>query len=184
MKFWLEQSFRIFIIWALVGSTAAAQAQEASSVSFFADHSFKVIEGRCADVAVSGSATKSGSTFTAQNLTIQCSIPRMTTGNRNRDSNMWEMLGYPQVQQITVLVPSASAKAGKAPVSFVVRMHGKEKSMTSDMNFEEQSGSVVVSGDFTVSLAEYDVTPPKLLMLKVGDAVLIRFRIAVPVQGK
>ncbi|HMY46822.1 MAG TPA: YceI family protein, partial [Leptospiraceae bacterium] len=107
-----------------------------------------------------------------------------TTGNRNRDSNMWEMLGFPQVQQITVLVPSASAKAGKAPVSFIVRMHGKEKSMTSDMNFEEQSGSVVVSGDFTVSLAEYDVTPPKLLMLKVGDAVLVRFRIAVPVQGK
>ena len=63
-------------------------------------------------------------------------------------------------------------------------MHGKEKSVSSEMNFEEQSGHVIVSGDFTVSLAEYDVTPPKLLMLKVGDAVLVRFRIAVPVQGK
>ncbi len=166
----------------LGASASPIFAQQSDDIAFFAEHTFKTVEGHCGEIQRDGAVSKTPEGFAAEGITIRCVIPKMSTGNRNRDSNMWEILGYPGKQSVDVFVPSAKAPLGKSSQSFILRVNGHEKQITSEISAAEQGGSVLLSGEFSVSLSELDVRPPKLLMLKIGDTVLVRFRVSIPVK--
>ncbi|MCB0717944.1 MAG: YceI family protein [Bacteroidetes bacterium] len=99
----------------------------------------------------------------------------LRTGNGKRDKDMRKTLNtedYPFAEFFGKLIspfdPSIS-QAQPASVEGVFKIHGHEKRMRIDGELRMADGTLTVSAKWDVSLDDFDINPPRLLIMKVED---------------
>ena len=176
----------LFIISALFFTSIHAETPILEKeAEFTAALKIKKVEGKIKNFTVSPFTVKKGKNSELSITPFSISIPvkELKTGDPNRDSNMYEALGYPAEKEISLNVQRIQpAENGTYRVFFRMKIKGKEKELESIATIKEESGKINVSGKFSVFLHDFNIEPPTLLFMTVQDEVFCRYRFAV--QGE
>ncbi|MFN3603541.1 MAG: YceI family protein [Leptonema sp. (in: bacteria)] len=151
-----------------------------NEIQFIVTYPLKTIIGRCSEFEFIGfKIEKEENRYKAQNFQVVCKILSMKTGDPNRDSNMYDALGYPYFSKITANVTSTICAYQNCKIDFELDLHGKKKLYRIEGNFNSNK-ELQISGEFLVNLLEYDIEPPKLLFLKIDSIVKVKFNFSFP----
>lgn len=149
-----------------------------SDVRFTADHSTKFIHGRCLDVRVEDFAGDwtDGKAALAKPFSVVILVASMSTENRNRDSTMMEMFGYPKHKEIRARFREAVMDGTTVVLTGDLEIAGKTRPLVVKGTVTDDGKSIVLAGTFAVKLSDYGLEPPRLLFLSVKDTVQVAFR--------
>lgn len=149
-----------------------------SDVRFTADHSTKFIQGRCLDVRVEdfGGDWTDGKPTLRKPFTVVIAVASITTDNRNRDSSMMEMFGYPRYKEIRARFREAALDGANIVLTGDLEVAGKSRPFVVKGTATDDGKSVTLSGNFSVKLSDFGLEAPRLLFLSVKDVVQVSFR--------
>ena len=124
--------------------------------------------------AVSGSVTTdAGGAIIGADLTAP--VVSFDSGNRNRDSHMAEVVefyAYPNVTfHLTRLVPhqATTTNATNAMAEGTLTFHGVPRPVQVPVRVDRTGSGLHVTGQFELTLTEFDLERPSLMMVKVRD---------------
>lgn len=155
----------------------AGMKAEKSEIRFIARHKFKEIKGQCEEVKLNNlnvSFDNKASVKTPFEIIVP--VVSITTGNSSRDSNMLDVIGYPQFREIRVIVATFRMEAdGRYFISGTLFVNGQNKPFESRAAGEYKNGKLQLGGDFEISLDNYKIERPALLFIAVEDRVTIEY---------
>ena len=107
---------------------------------------------------------------------VQAPVQSFTSGNRSRDSHMAESTEsyiYPNVtftaRSVTVLPANQQTAQKNATVQGTLTFHDVSRPVTVPVRVDFADGRVHLTGDFEVTLTEFEIDRPSLLGLKTRD---------------
>lgn len=167
-------------LWIAAPTRAAFPEEPATKeIQFSISHPLKTVSGTCQSVLIQGFAPQNqGQEFVAAPFQVVIPIDGMTTGNRNRDSNMAEMLGYPGAKEITAKIPAVHARLGKNRLSGTVTINKIEKPFDGEFELTQNGDSFVIQGSTILHLSDFGIAPPRLLLLSIGNDVAIAYNVS------
>ena len=125
---------------------------------------------------VSGSVTVANGVVTGGR--VSAPVQSFDSGNRNRDSHMAEATEsylYPDVvfeaQAVTVLPAAQQTAERNATVAGTLTFHGTARPVTVPVRIDVDGDQAHIKGQFEVTLTEFDIDPPSLMMIKTRDWV-------------
>lgn len=173
----------LFIIFTLVSASVYSDTTVLEKeAEFTASLSVKKVEGRVKNFTVSPFSVRKGknSELSITPFSVVIPVKELKTGDSNRDSNMYEALGYPAEKEMIINVHRIQpSETGVYRVYFRMKINGKEKELESSASVKEDSGRIIVSGKFSVLLHDFSIDPPTLLFMSVHDEVFCRYRFTV-----
>lgn len=118
--------------------------------------------------------------------TVNLSVPveSFDSGNRRRDADMLDAVDvdeYPNVQFVSTQVTPAGEGVWK--VRGDLTFHGKTRSIEVPVQVSTNGGTFEGTGQFEISLADYSVRRPKLLLVPIGDVIHLEFAIHAPLRS-
>ncbi len=121
----------------------------------------------------------------------------MDTDNEGRDRQMREMLQadkYPRIRGVFGAIDPEGLRqtlrktpGGKVPLDFTLRIRDIQRPVHAVAgNFRESDTGVSFDVEYTVSLKEYRLAPPKVFfgLVRVGDKVLVRTAVRLETAGR
>lgn len=181
-----------FIILILFVLTFALYAQEENlsqksnatfkelKIQFFAEHLFKTVKGECKSPKIENLKiiSKSGQVSAEVPFIVRCSILNMHTGDDNRDSHMWEVLGYPQHKEIQFLVEKLES-ATKTGYSFQGKLtiKGKTKPISFTAISSRKNDTIKINAEFSILLSDFEVERPSVVFTSIKDKVKIEWEV-------
>lgn len=111
---------------------------------------------------------------------VSAPVLSFDSGNRNRDSHMAETVefyAYPNVTfHLTRLTPIQGANdAPNATAEGMLTFHGVTRPVQTPVRVERTGGRLHVLGQFDLTLTEFGLERPSLMMVKVRDWMRIHF---------
>lgn len=154
---------------------------ESKAVSFVITHPMKSVEGQCPDVTIENfSAKREGTTITVNGpFVVRIKIQTMTTGNRNRDSNMLDTLQYPQNREIVFRAERTQITQNTAQIQGSLSLNGHSLALTVPATVSSSGDSIAVDGEFQVKFSDFGLERPRLLLLSLEDTVTIKFHFSL-----
>ncbi|MCE9599325.1 MAG: YceI family protein [Spirochaetia bacterium] len=175
-KIFLLTSFLVLL------SSPLLSLEVSKEVQFTIAHPLKTVTGNCNTIEILDFVPKrQGEIYSAGPFRVIIPLNGMTTGNRNRDSNMLEILGFPAVKEIVARVNPIDARIGKNKMSGTLLINGHEKPFSSDFELSE-SKETTATGTIHIQLHDFGIEAPKLLLLTVQDDVIVSFKVSVTFQ--
>ena len=110
---------------------------------------------------------------------ISAPLKYFDSKNENRDSNMLyyvESLKYPNVTFKSKKFNYTSLDK-IILIDGILDFHGIKKSIIAKINLMENSSSIIGKCSFDISLSEFNINKPKLLMLSINDIISIEANI-------
>lgn len=100
-------------------------------------------------------------------------VAKFNSGNSNRDSHVMEVveaLKYP-----TISFKSADVQLGSDDITVVglLTFHGQTREITMKGKMKREGNSLIVDGEFQISLTEFKVKRPTLLFIPTDDILKI-----------
>jgi len=179
----MRNRFTVIALIFLSSHAIGAQQLSKKIVQFVITHPFKAVTGNCPDVQVNGfSIKKANNVYSVAPFSVQIAIGPLTTQNKNRDSNMLEVLGYPRNQTIVGEMRAIEAHPGKNHLTGILKINGKEQPFESDFDLSENDNEVRASGEFLIKLSAFGLERPRLLALSVDDDVKIIYEFLVRME--
>lgn len=115
---------------------------------------------------------------------IEVPVTGLDTANQNRDSHMLEVLLFPEYRTITVDVESVRhQEADRYEIGGRLTIAGRTRSFLSPAHARADSGSLLVEGDLTVQLSDFEIERPSLLMLAIDDVVPVHYRVELTIPA-
>jgi hypothetical protein len=110
---------------------------------------------------------------------IQVPVESMRSGNRLQDAEMLRRLDPRRHPLIEVIIDRAWRLEGDGScrAAFRVAAHGRTQSFEEDFRLRLEGRRLVVEGEHTFDMRDFDVKPPRFLTLKVEPEVTVRARI-------
>jgi hypothetical protein len=123
--------------------------------------------------------------------TSDVDVKSMSTDEKDRDKNMWEMFKSTSFQFIKITVPEtpeatvrpAGGKPGTMPIN--LNIAGTTGTVTGTVkNLRESATAAAFDLSFDVSLKAFNLKPPSTLagLVKVGDTVAVTVRVTLARQ--
>jgi len=168
----------ILIAGLLTATSVFSATVTGKEIRFTVTHPFKTVHGNCETIQIQGlNATIRGDALHVNGpFKISVPINDMTTQNSNRDSNMYRILGYPEVKEIVGMFQSVVSTDGTHyTVTGNLKIKNKTLPLKTEAVFKKEGEHYTFVGEFTVSLTQYDVERPELLV-PVDDPVLVNFK--------
>ena len=81
------------------------------------------------------------------------------------------------VSEETIELIDQEQKDGKLKISGNLNFHGKAKDITFEADYKLTDKEINVSGGFPVSMTEFDVERPSLMLVKTDDILEIKFNV-------
>jgi hypothetical protein len=138
-------------------------------------------EGRALAGAIEGELDGSGVPrfVAAHGARLQLPVDSMKSGNRLQDMEIQRRLDPRKYPLIEVVVDRAWRLDGtdRCRAAFTVTAHGRTQSFEEDFRMQLEGRRLVVEGEHTFDMRDFDVNPPRLLTLKVNPEVTVRARI-------
>lgn len=116
---------------------------------------------------------------------IEVPIDSMRSGNRLQDMEMHRRLDPRKFPLIEVIVDRAWPLEGDARgrATFRVTAHGRTQSFEEGFRMRLEGRRLVIEGEHTFDMRDFDVKPPRFLALKVEPEVTVRARIVADREG-
>lgn len=119
----------------------------------------------------------------ASRIEISAPVESFDSGNENRDSNMLDAVEaerYPNVSFVSSQI--TAGQGGTWTVRGTLSFHGRTKQIEIPVRVSGQNGVFEGSGTFPISLTEFKVKRPKLLLKPIADEIQVTFTIRAPLK--
>lgn len=116
-----------------------------------------------------------------ETIVVSLKVASFDSDNNNRDSHALEALESIRYPNVTFV--SSDIKAGENGALMAkgtLTFHGVAKSITLQAVRKDAGGKMTITGEFPVSMTEYNIERPSLMGLKTEDALLLRFNVVFP----
>lgn len=109
---------------------------------------------------------------------IELPVDRLESGNRLYDAEMQRRIEARRYPVITGELESAEEVGeGRYRVTGRLGFHGREHTVEAEVRLDVDSDRLVAEWSQTIDIRDFDVTPPKILMLKVHPEVEVEVRL-------
>jgi hypothetical protein len=115
----------------------------------------------------------------AHSARLQVSVDSMRSGSRLQDRELQRRLDPRRHPAIEVSVERAWQLDGhdRCRAAFRVTAHGRTQSYESDFQMRLEGDRLVVEGEHTFDMRDFDGSPPRVLALQVKPEVIVRARL-------
>jgi polyisoprenoid-binding protein YceI len=116
---------------------------------------------------------------------LQLAVETMKSGHRLQDMEMQRRMDVRRYPQIEVVIDRAwqANRPGRYRASVKVTAHGQTRSFEEDFSMQVEGRRLVIEGEHTFDMRDFDVNPPNFLALKVHPEVRVRARIVAEQDG-
>jgi hypothetical protein len=174
------KQFIALLLCAAAITAARADEPVRKILTYTVTHPMKTVTGNCADVQVRGLAVKkANNVISAGAFEVIVPIAGMSSGNRNRDSTMQTLLGYPGASEWTAQIEPAQVNGPGGVFHGVLRLGQKSAPLHSDFQVSEEHGEIVVRGSAVVLLSDFQIERPRLLLLAVDNEIRINYEFSI-----
>ena len=153
-------------------------AKDKSSLTYVLVHPLHEIEGTSKDIDCV--IDVDDATQTISHASFSADVMSFNSGNSNRDSHAMETLEallYPTVSfESTSIVPNGSSLDVTGNLTF----HGVTRPVSFSAVRTDSDGSMNIQGKAKVSLTDFKIPRPSLLMIPVKDTLSISFTMVFP----
>jgi hypothetical protein len=121
----------------------------------------------------------------AHGARLQVPVGSMRSGNRLQDMEMQRRLDSRKYPYIEVVVDRAWKLDGGDGyrAAFRVTAHGRTQTSEANFRMRLEGRRLIVEGEHGFDVRDFDVSPPRILTLKVDPAVTVRARIVADREG-
>ena len=114
-------------------------------------------------------------------VSVRADVLSFDSGNSNRDSHMGEVVDALEYPDVAFLGDSIQyLKNDTLKVTGKLTFHNVTKIIPVKVVEKFSSGETVFNGGFYISLTEFNIDRPKLLLIPVEDKLTLQFHIVVP----
>jgi polyisoprenoid-binding protein YceI len=106
---------------------------------------------------------------------VQIDVTTFNSENSNRDSHAMEVIDAISYPKVKFTSTSITNNGDKLKVTGKLTFHGVTKEITFDALPKWESNKLTVTGNFVISLTEFKVERPSLLMIPVKDELRFSF---------
>jgi polyisoprenoid-binding protein YceI len=162
------------LITAPAAQTKKVQAdKKESSVTYQLTHPLHEIESTSKDVNCWVDVDPAKKEIT--HAYVQIDVTTFNSGNSNRDSHAMEVIDAISYPNVKFTSTSITKDGDKLKMAGGLTFHGVTKSITFDIVPKWDNNKLTVTGNFVISLTEFKVERPSLLMIPVKDELKFLF---------
>jgi polyisoprenoid-binding protein YceI len=176
--------FIFFVGTIYAGTKVTLQAVKGESmIEYTLVHPLHTVEGISKDFDCSVSYDKTDDEVT--DVKVQADVLTFDSGNSNRDSHMAEVvdaLDYPDVTFDSDSV--VYVKQDTLLIMGKLNFHNVTKDILCKVSETLQNNETIFNGGFDISLTEFKIKRPSLLMMPVEDKLSMSFKIVLPLELK
>jgi polyisoprenoid-binding protein YceI len=164
----------LFLVTVSNAQTKKIQAdKKESSVTYKMTHPLHEIEATSKDIGCWVDLDPAKKVIS--HVYVQIDVTTFNSENSNRDSHAMEVIdaiSYPKVKFTSTSIVQTS---DKLKITGKLTFHGITKEITFDAMPKWESDKLTVTGNFVISLTEFKVERPSLLMIPVKDELRFSF---------
>lgn len=163
----------------LAGSAVLAQSKsldmlkDESFVTYRLHHPLHEMESTSKDVACR--ITVDPATKEIKNVSAQVDVTTFDSGNSNRDSHAMEVIDAITYPEANFVSTSVAQTGDSVKVAGKMTFHGVTRDIVIPAVCQWSAGKLKVQGQFDLSLTEFKIERPSLLMIPVDDALKFSF---------
>ncbi len=182
MNYLIQRNGWLVVVWLLLAFSAPMVKRKltadkaTSTLIYSAKHPLHKWEGVSKDVNCA--IIYNDDTKKPENVAVSAKVASFDSDNNNRDSHAIEVLEGIKYPNVTFV--SSAIKAGEngtLNVSGTLTFHGVTKPISFEVTRKDAGGKMTMTGEFPVSLTEYNVERPSLLGIKTEDSMTLRFNV-------
>jgi len=155
-------------------------SREHSSMSYRVIHPMHSMEAVSNEVVVRMMCDSTGRTIGGVRAVVD--VMTFNSGNSNRDSHAMEVvdaLTYPEAKfSSTAIAPSGDSLAVRGMLQF----HGVTREITAWGRAVTTADTIVVSAQFAISMTDFKIDRPSLLMIPVQDTIRFSLTAGFPLH--
>ncbi|MCB1159440.1 MAG: YceI family protein [Leptospiraceae bacterium] len=167
----------LLFLFVVYGLSAQELSVEKKEIYFTFAHAFKTVKGHCEKIEIKGKIFKKDNILQAE-LPFMIIVPveGMRTGNSNRDSHLLETLDYTKHKQIIMNLKEVEASGDTYKLKALLKIKNVEKEVFTIAKYSRDGESSILKGSFELSLKDFSIEAPSLLLIKVKDTVMIDYK--------
>lgn len=165
-----------------IASLTAAGAEELvkKNITYTVSHPMKTVTGTCSGVQVRGlSIQKANNVISTGSFQVIVPVSGMSTANRNRDSTMQTLFGYPANKEWIADIESLQVTGQTGTFRGILRLGEKKAPFDSPFQLAQEHGELTARGSLVVRLSDFQIERPRLLLLAVEDEVKINYEFSI-----
>ena len=94
---------------------------------------------------------------------------------KDRDENMYELLENTTFPTISFKITNTVKENNAYIIKGILDFHGVQKEVSSLVNIVQDNNSIVLDGNFSIKLTQFNLEPPSLLFFTVRDKIDINY---------
>lgn len=149
--------------------------KESSEISYSASHSLHDWTGVNKDV--SAIVVLDDATRGVQKVAVSAMVAGFDSGNASRDSHALEVLESIKFPKVQFVSSKITENNGELLVSGNLTFHGVTRPIEFKAVAKQKLNGIVVEGEMPVSLEQFEVERPSFMLVKVEDAIKIKFHL-------
>ena len=111
------------------------------------------------------------------NIGIVAKVADFKSGNSSLDSNSYRVLEALKFPNIIFKSVSVTSINGLSNIKGLIEFHGIEKNIDVNVKLTTIENTTQINGKFNLSLSDFSVDRPSLLLRKVDDQIIIVFKL-------
>ncbi len=117
-----------------------------------------------------------------QQVEVSVPVRSFDSGNRARDRDMLEVTEADKYPTVSFVSSNISEHNGNLTVTGELTFHGITREIQFVAQQQRQQQRLLVTGGFEISLEEFRIKRPSILMMKVKDNLQVDFNMLYPVE--
>lgn len=101
----------------------------------------------------------------------------LVSSKKDRDENMYELLDSDVHKIISFTIKNIVKNDTNYDINGVISLNGVKKEITVKSDINEQNNQIVMVGNFSFNLTDFNLEPPTLLFLTVRNQIDINYNI-------
>lgn len=151
-----------------------------STVTYAAQHPLHKWEGVSHDVNCA--LIYNDESKAPESVAVSIKVASFDSKNNNRDSHALEVLEGLKYPNVTFVSSDLKANEdGSITVRGKLTFHGVTKPVAVQATRKDTGGKMTITGEFPVSMTEYNIERPSLMGLKTEDQMTLRFNVIFPI---
>lgn len=108
-------------------------------------------------------------------IAVSAKLSSFDSKNANRDSHMIEVAEGLKFPNVTFTSSEIEQNGNKLYIKGKVNFHGVSRSISFEANQRNIGSKIEISGGFTITMTQFNITPPSLMGMKTDDDFKIDF---------
>jgi len=165
-------------IYFLLNSYSFAYEFKEKEIHFLIKHPLHNVKGICKNIIISDLEIieKEEALISQKPFYIKIPLISLTTNNRNRDSNMLYILGYPNYKDIDIVITQVDLRdLNKLKFYGKITIKNKTKEFVSEGTLKKSNHTYIIEGKTTLLFSDFDLERPSLLGLSVENEISIDY---------